>query len=242
MTGDRTVRWDGFYNARDLGGLPTTDGRPTARDRVYRSATLHLATRDGWAAAHAAGVRTIVSLLNDDEVPFAGAAPELVPAEIRQLRVPLDVVEDATLWDRIAAEGLDGTPLYYWPLLERHPERAADAVRAIARAGPGGVLFHCGAGRDRTGLVAALLLAVAGATQEAIAEDYVASATALPALAAALGRPSEQNLVDRALDTHGHTAHSAMLAFLAALDAPSLLRSGGLSDDDLARARDRLRR
>lgn len=156
------MSWGGFFNARDLGGLPTVDGGTTQWARVYRSATLHLATPAGWEQAYAAGVRTVVSLLNDDEVPPAGAAAGDATERMTRVRVALDVVEDTELWNHIEADGIDGTPLYFVPLLERHPERLADAVRVIARAEPGGVLFHCGAGRDRTGLVAVLLLSLAG--------------------------------------------------------------------------------
>lgn len=154
MSRVRAVAWGGLFNVRDLGGLPTSDGRTSECGRVFRSATLSMATREGWEVVCGAGVRTIVSLLNDDEVQAMGAAGEVWPAgRIDHVRVPLDAVEDVPLWDQIATEGVDGTPLYYALFLDRHPERAAAAVRAVAHAEPGAVLFHCGAGRDRTGLI-----------------------------------------------------------------------------------------
>lgn len=238
---DRTITWDGFFNARDLGGLPTTDGGSTTRSRIYRSATLDLVTPAGWNAAHAAGVRTVVSLLNDDEVGSNEASSVKGSRGMIRVRVPLDAVEDTELWEHIRAEGLDATPLYFLPMLERHPERAAQAVRAVAYAAPGGVLVHCGAGRDRTGLVSALLLTLAGATPDAIVADYLDSAAALPFLEAATGQPSQQHLVDQALRAHDHTTPSAMRHTLASLDIPDLLRRGGLDDHDLAAARARLR-
>lgn len=237
----RAITWAGFFNARDLGGLPTMDGGRTTRSRIYRSATLDLVTPAGWDAAHAAGVRTVVSLLNDDEVPADEPSSAYASACMTQVRVPLDAVEDTELWVHIRAEGLDGTPLYFPPFLERHPERAAEAVRAVAHAAPGGVLLHCGAGRDRTGLVSALLLTLAGATREAIVADYLDSAAALPFLEEATGQASQQHLVDQALRAHDHTTRSAMLHTLASLDIPDLLRRGGLDDNDLAAARARLR-
>ncbi|WP_433798135.1 tyrosine-protein phosphatase [Actinomycetospora sp. CA-084318] len=241
MSADRAIAWEGFYNVRDLGGLPTVDGQRTKRARVYRSAALSLATRAGWEAAYAAGVRTIVSLLNDDEVAAVGARQEVAPQQISHVRVPLDAVEDVPLWDQIAAEGRDGTPLYYSLLLGRHPERAADAVRAITQAEPGAVLFHCGAGRDRTGLVAALLLVLADVTVDAVIEDYEQSAVVQSALDAALGRPSQQPLVEMALRARGRTARSAMQEFLDEVDVPELLLRGGLTDGELAAACARLR-
>ena len=102
---DRTVHWDGFFNARDLGGLPTVDGATTAWSRVYRSATLHLATPTGRDQAYAAGVRTIVSLLNDDEVPPGETTTETA-ARFTYLRVALDVTQDTELWEHIHATGV----------------------------------------------------------------------------------------------------------------------------------------
>jgi protein-tyrosine phosphatase len=62
------------------------------------------------------------------------------------LLIPVDDVEDIGLWRRRNEEGLNGTPLYYRPFLDAKPERIAAALTAIARM-PGGVIFHCGAGR-----------------------------------------------------------------------------------------------
>lgn len=69
-----------------------------------------------------------------------------------------------------------GTPLYYGPFLERFPDRIEQVLDAIEQAPPGGVLFHCVGGRDRTGLVAIAALSVAGVAPELIADDYVRGA------------------------------------------------------------------
>jgi hypothetical protein len=63
--------------------------------------------------------------------------------------VPIDDIADVALWQRLNTSGLNGTPLYFRPFLEAKPGRVAAAICAIARAAPGGVLFHCAAGRDR---------------------------------------------------------------------------------------------
>jgi protein-tyrosine phosphatase len=72
-------------------------------------------------------------------------------------------------------DDVDGTPLYYRPFLERKIDRCVAAVRAVARAAPGGVVVHCGIGRDRTGLVSLLLLTLAGVTVDAVAGGYALS-------------------------------------------------------------------
>ena len=69
-----------------------------------------------------------------------------------------------------------GTPLYYAPFVERFPERLEQVLDAIEQAPPGGVLFHCVGGRDRTGMVAIAVLAAVGVVPDAIADDYARGA------------------------------------------------------------------
>jgi protein-tyrosine phosphatase len=97
------------------------------------------------------------------------------------VHVELDSLdEDEEFW----ADWMNGpqfaTPLYYAPFLERFPHRMEQVLDAIEAARPGGVLFHCAGGRDRTGLVAIVLLAIAGVTPEAIADDYARAAERAP--------------------------------------------------------------
>ncbi|HET6500925.1 MAG TPA: tyrosine-protein phosphatase [Amycolatopsis sp.] len=162
MQQNREVGWEGFFNARDLGGLPTLDGEVTRFGAFLRSADLRFVTPAGWREAHAAGVRTIADLRNDDEVlPADRTDASEVSAEIERVRIPLDDSADTEFWAHVHREHLDGNPLYYRPFLDRKGTRCAAAITAFAAAGPGGILFHCGVGRDRTGLVALLLLSLA---------------------------------------------------------------------------------
>lgn len=228
--------WAGFHNTRDLGGLPTADGGVTRAVRMVRSADLRFVTPGGWAAARAAGVRTVVDLRNPDELR---PAPGL-PADVEVVGVPLDDADDVEMWTAIRADQLDGSPLYYRPFLARKAERCAAALRAIARARPGGVLFHCSAGRDRRGLVALLLLSLAGVADEEIVADYECSTRELPALFAAVGLPDQGPLVERVLRGKGTTVRRALLDVLRDLDAEAYLRRAGLDGADLAALRARL--
>src|SRR5918994_2351320 len=72
-----------------------------------------------------------------------------------------------TLWSEWANGPQFGTPLYNGPFVQRFPDRIERVLDAVEQARPGGVLFHCVGGRDRTGLVAIILLAVAGVAPEA---------------------------------------------------------------------------
>ncbi|MFF8830893.1 tyrosine-protein phosphatase [Streptomyces sp. NPDC015131] len=237
MTGDRHLDWDGCFNVRDLGGVPTEDGRATRRGAVVRADSLDRLTEDGWRALYAYGIRTVVDLRNPEERgPDRGRRPDGVTT----VHVPIDDTADTALWTHLWDEGLDGTPLYYRPFLDRKPERCAAAADAVARARPGGVAVHCGLGRDRTGLVALLLLALAGATAEGIAEDCDLSGERVPYVFAALGRPDDAADVRAALARRGATVRSAVLDALAGLDVEARLRAAGLSGEGVAALRKRL--
>ncbi|MGC1214242.1 MAG: tyrosine-protein phosphatase [Micromonospora sp.] len=253
---DREVNWEGFCNARDLGGLPTRDGRWTRRGALIRSGDLRFVTAAGWRAAYDAGVRTVIDLRNDDEVrpahgpgltALAGSAqfaPEasgpFVPTGMTRVQVPLDGVEDTGFWRYLNDNRLNGTPLYYRPFLDRKPDRCAAAVTAVARAQPGGIVFHCGAGRDRTGLLALLLLSLAGVEPEHIAADYELSTSALARLFTALDQPDQGPALARILADKGTTVREAMLATCDGLDAEAYLLAAGVSPEDIERVRARL--
>ncbi|WP_432851878.1 tyrosine-protein phosphatase [Amycolatopsis sp. CA-161197] len=247
MTTSRVPDWEGFHNTRDLGGLPTTSGRTTRHGAFFRSGDLRFVTAEGWARAHEDGLRTVLDLRNVDEIAgsragsaqFAGA-DVATPAGLDRVEVPLDDVADVEFWAYVDEEQLDGSPLYYRPFLERKAERCAAVVTALARSGPGGVVFHCGAGRDRTGLVALLLLALADVEPAAIAADYDLSTAAVKPLFAALGREDQGPLIETFLANRGTTTQGALLAVLDGFDAERYLFDAGVSGADLAVIRAKL--
>jgi protein tyrosine/serine phosphatase len=169
---ERRLEWDGCRNVRDLGGLRTAGGRVVRRGAVVRADGLDRLAAAGWDALLAHGVRTVVDLRNDDEIG-RDAAPR--PVEVETVRLPLDGVHDREFWDVWSVTPAFGTPAYYAPWLARFPERAVTAVRAVAHAAPGGVVVHCGLGRDRAGLVTLLLLTLLGVPADVIAADHALS-------------------------------------------------------------------
>jgi protein-tyrosine phosphatase len=231
---NRNLDWEGCFNARDLGGLCTVDGRETRRGAVVRSESLDLLTPGGWAALRAYGIRTIVDLRNDHEL--VGETPD----GLTRVHVPLDDLADTDFWAEAWGSDLDGTPLYYRPFLERKAERCAAAVAAVARAEPGGVLVHCVGGRDRTGLVALLLLALAGVEPEEIVADYELSNLRLPALWAARGEDDQRPAIEEILSRKQTSARAFLLDLLEWLDAEAYVRSAGLGEADVAAVRSRL--
>jgi protein-tyrosine phosphatase len=235
---DRNLEWEGCFNARDLGGLPTVEGRQTRWGAVVRSDSLDHLTTAGWSALEAHDIRTIVDLRNDEELEYEAQAR---PDAITTVHVPLDDISDTDFWKYLWDEELDGTPLPHRPFLERKPERCAAAVAAVARAEPGGVVVHCGIGRDRTGIVALLLLALVGVTLEEIASDYELSNERLRPHWAGLGWEDQSAWAEERLKREGTSARDLILATLASLgDLDAYFRMRGLDDENLAALRVRL--
>ena len=177
-----------------------------------------------------------MDLRNKDE-RATDAAPR--PADITTLRLPLDGTEQRDFWDEWNHWGM-GTPLYYRPFLDRFPRRVVAAISAIAHAPAGGVLVHCRAGRDRTGLITILLLSLVGVAPEEIAADHALSGPRLAPLFAELGEDDHAPQIEAYLEGQGTTAREAILSLLEELDVESYLGAAGLGDDDFAALRARL--
>ena len=150
--------------------------------------------------------------------------------------------EDREFWDTWDSGPQFATPLYYGPHLQRFPERSVAVLAAIARAEPGGVVFHCASGRDRAGQVTMLLLALAGVAVEEIAADYGLSAERLTARYAARGEPDQGPLVEAFLADRGTSAVELITALLRDLDVEATLLDAGLTSQDVSALRRRLLR
>ncbi|MFF3001712.1 tyrosine-protein phosphatase [Kitasatospora sp. NPDC057940] len=233
-TEDRTLVWDGCLNVRDLGGLPTVSGRPTARGAIVRADNLDRLTAEGWDALLDHGVRTVVDLRNTEE--YKPLLP--LPEGVELIRVPLDELAGPAWWE--AYGRLDGTPLALRPYLDHCPHAAAALIAAIAGARPGGLVVHCGAGRDRTGLAALLLLALAGVERAAIVEDYQLSGPNVRPLYGMLGLPDQYHRIDAVLAEAGTTAEAALADALEGLDPAGYLLAAGATPAEVAAVRARL--
>jgi protein-tyrosine phosphatase len=116
----------------------------------------------------------------------------------------------------------------------------AAVLTAVARAEPGGVLVHCAAGWDRTGLVTLLLLALAGVHPEDIIADYALSAPRMRPVWARLGRPDPERTVAELVAEHGTTVRDSLTETLDWLDPEAYLLAAGVRSEDLAAVRARL--
>lgn len=161
-----------LLNARDLGGYPTIDGAVTRRRSLLRADDLAQLTPEGVQALADYGIETVLDLRWPEEI---ATAPSPVPPRLPRVRyVSVSLLAD-TPADWGALGGYCAKEQWKCTVLERLRPRLKLALGAIASAGPGPLLFHCVAGKDRTGIIAALLLALADVVPEAIAADYAAS-------------------------------------------------------------------
>lgn len=212
------LRISGLANARDLGGLERADGRTTPTGVFLRAERLDLVDASGWDVLQAAGVRTVIDLRRPDE--HTGA----VPSAINRIRVDLDG-DDAAFWAPYETDGRWGTPLYYLDHLRELPDRLHAALSAIASVEDGAILFHCSAGWDRTGLLAAVLLRALDVTTEAAVADYLASFANVREMEILHGRSFEVAERHEILRRFGHTPDSAFRDMYEHLDLDAWFRA-----------------
>jgi len=162
----RILAWDGCSNVRDLGHLTTRDGRRTRWAAIVRADDFTLLTSRGRDQAVEHGVRTVIDLrlptemsrLKDDR--FARTRLSLLDPEAPRIRAIVDSTQTV------------GT---YRLIVDTCGERFVSVLRAVGAAVDGGVAIHCQAGRDRTGLVVAMILSLANVDEETIVTDYALS-------------------------------------------------------------------
>ena len=231
------IELEGAANARDLGGLPTTDGGKTVGGRLLRSDNLQeLSPADVMILVHQIGLTTVIDLRSTAELTAEGPAPLDAVAGIRHVHLPVlpeagdatDAVADVLLTraDRVHSR-FPGNPQagHYLGYLEDRPAEVVAALRTIAES-DGAALVHCSAGKDRTGVVVALALVVAGVRTDAVVADYAATAERTEAVLARLRRSATyvHDINRRPADSHRPRTET-MTAFLEQMDA----RHGGVA-------------
>jgi protein tyrosine/serine phosphatase len=180
----RILTWEACHNARDTGGYPTHSGRQTRWRTLVRADNLHKLTPAGQKALRDYGVRTVIDLRLAHEVeqqPNPFAAQQNLPDIPIYLNLPLH--------DPAAHAAMDVAPSMmheYIVILEQSKPLIAGVIQAAAASMvDGAVAVHCHGGKDRTGIVVALLLSIAGVPRETIIEDYSLSEAQLEPLHAA---------------------------------------------------------
>ena len=251
----RVLDWDGCFNVRDIGGLPAASGRQTRHGALVRSDAICRLTPAGQAALVGHGVRMILDVRTPEEAardgdsyPFRRPPADDDGVRIEYRNVPFTHGRDERAWqDMVDAYARATTRAELNRVdLEGSAPGIAAIVSAIADAAPGGVLVHCHAGKDRTGLVVALLLALVGVSDDDIADDYALTMLNLePLIADWLLEMSDDPAEHARLRGLAEPRREAMLDTLAHLrarygSAEQYLLAAGVSHGQLERLRARL--
>jgi protein-tyrosine phosphatase len=173
----RTVSLEGAFNVRDLGGIATSGGASTRRGIVYRGDALDwLTARDEDKLFGELSIGTIIDLRTRGEAGGDGLADARHFPAVKALSIPLIPDERADL-EPFPFGDPEAVGRHYIRYLGIPGSPAVEVILAVTSSLDRGVpvLFHCAAGRDRTGVVAALLLLLARGRAEEIVQDYMDS-------------------------------------------------------------------
>ena len=171
---DRHLELEGAHNVRDLGGYRMQDGRQTRWKRFLRADNLHQLTSASQDALIEYGVRTVIDLRRTQETidtPNVFADSSRVAYHHHNMigDTPLPgVPEEGEATRRIADT--------YCIFLDDCKDQTGEILATLAAPGALPALYHCASGKDRTGLISALILGLAGVPEETIAQDYGLSA------------------------------------------------------------------
>lgn len=176
----RELALSGGDNVRDLGGITLPSGAVTRRGRLFRGAFIpSLAAADLTLLRSRVGVRTVVDLRADVEVDAHPGPWE--EHGFTSIRCAFDVPPASAI-----PHGTLQYAALYLGFLERSPEAVATAVGVALRPESHPLLFHCAAGKDRTGVLSALLLDLLDVERDLIALDYELTAASMPGVVARL--------------------------------------------------------
>jgi protein tyrosine/serine phosphatase len=243
----RDLAWDGCVNVRDLGGLPLETGGETRFGQVVRADNVRRLTPRGWEALTGYGVRRIVDLRfvrerADESVPPTGL--DVVAVSLFGEHDPAEAErEDAVL--RQAGDDVSAIELFYTSTLDGRRSQVAAALGAVAAAPDGAVVVHCFVGKDRTGLVSALLLRLAGVPEDVVAEDYALSGPVVGPLVddwIAAAEDEHERVFRTRLSAAPAAGMRRVLAWLEAEwgGAEAYMRGTGVTADQVSRLRRRL--
>jgi len=243
---DRWLQFEGVDNVRDAGGLPLRDGGRTRFGELFRSANLrHVTDTDVAHLVDVVGLRLVIDLRTAREIDRDG--PTLVAGAGVDTVALSFLPEDG---EALPETGDDSDPLLrsYLGYLVDRTENVVQAVRLLGGPDVGPTLVHCAAGKDRTGVLLALVLDAVGVQREAVIADYALSAQHVEAMFRRWTTAFDREMPD---DLTPHLPRAEVIAtVLARLDdqhgnggrdgAANWLRANGLDDASLDRLRARL--
>jgi protein-tyrosine phosphatase len=232
------LQFPDLLNVRELGGHPTLDGATTRLRSLLRADDLVQLTPEGVQALADYGVRTVIDLRWPAEVAARPHPIALGERKVRYHCISL-LAADEMEWASLSGECTK--EMWKCAVLEHTRPQLKAVLEIIAAAAAEPLLFHCVAGKDRTGLIAALLLALADVEPDAIAADYAASTALLTNAYLQRYTNLDRAEILEALRCPEEGVHN-MLEYLAQYGgAAGYLRAIGLGDPTIEQLRARLR-
>jgi protein-tyrosine phosphatase len=210
---DRHIEFEACFNFRDLGGYRTAGGQQVRRDRLFRSADLSIMTPSDIARARdEIGLATVLDLRASTQAHRRRRS--LTEPPTKYLNVPLISPEaDKEYVARFAEENS------FRILLDASIPQLPDIFRILADEDVYPLVFHCVAGKDRSGIVAALVLSALGVDEQQVVDDYAQSGQHLKALVAYVRSLGAGAMIDKAPDGYFDSPAEVMRSLLAGLHA-----------------------
>lgn len=178
---ERRITLEGAVNFRDLGGYATADGRRTRWRVLFRADGLSELSEGDLSVLRDLGIRTVIDLRSGHEVEQSRFDVEAHPVDFHHFPF-IDQLPDVEDWDR--RPGLLGAQ--YKEMLGDAAPQIIGALEVLAAPEARPAVFHCTAGKDRTGLLSAIVLSLLGVPEDTVVADYALSGEAMERLRAKL--------------------------------------------------------
>ncbi|MFA5307964.1 MAG: tyrosine-protein phosphatase [Dehalococcoidales bacterium] len=211
----RLIEFEGVLNFRDLGGYQARGGKTVAWRRIFRSGEMHLMTdADTARFKEELQIKTVIDLRSARRVALTGSGRvRETGAEYHNL--PFSMIVEGDIDSQVLERFSSAGEIYYYRIrLKEYAQRLLTALEIIAAAGNYPLVFHCNAGKDRSGMLAAVLLGALGVADEDIIRDYTLTAPFMKAFIARWDADPATADVHRNIPAYQKKADAASMALL----------------------------
>lgn len=231
---ERRIPFDGCFNFRDLGGYRTRDGLVVRSRRLFRADGPHALTDADGAMLRTLSVTTVLDLRTVDEAAERGHYAAVVPHVVTHPLPMMDVLPEMDALESWADPAV--VAARYREMLESGHESICEALAILTDPDTFPALLHCSAGKDRTGILSAIVLGILGVPDDTIIDDYALSGPAMVLLIEHLHRtfPDARERLDRVAPAMLAADPQSMQRFLATLRAEHGSFEGYVSDLGMA--------